>query len=102
MTNCKTQQLDLGINEIEAISHGLACKFRLEILTLLFSVKKEGLTVGEIKLALGIPGSSLTYHLNHLKACALIAQTPEGREIRCFLNGSTLRRYRVMLGKALI
>jgi len=102
MTNGETRQLDRGIKEIEAVSRGLACKIRLQILTLLTRYKNEGLTVGEIKLTLNIPGSSLTHHLNHLKACALVTQISEGREIRCFLNGSTLRRYRENLGKVLI
>ncbi len=45
---------------------------RLRIMRLLLSAYPEGVVVGEIQAALGIPGSTLSHHLERLKRVDLI------------------------------
>ena len=45
---------------------------RLRIMRLLLSAHPEGLVVGDIQSALGIPGSTLSHHLEKLKYVGLV------------------------------
>lgn len=45
---------------------------RLRIMRLLLSAHPEGLVVGDIQAALGIPGSTLSHHLERLKYVGLV------------------------------
>jgi ArsR family transcriptional regulator len=45
---------------------------RLRIMTHLLSAHPEGLVVGDIQSALGIPGSTLSHHLEKLKHVGLV------------------------------
>ncbi len=45
---------------------------RLRIMRLLLSAHPEGLVVGDIQSALGIPGSTLSHHLEKLKHVGLV------------------------------
>src|SRR5580658_7670740 len=45
---------------------------RLRIMQLLLSAHPDGLVVGEIQDELGIPGSTLSHHLDKLKAEGLV------------------------------
>lgn len=45
---------------------------RLRIMRLLLSAHPEGLVVGDIQSALGIPGSTLSHHLERLKHVGLV------------------------------
>lgn len=45
---------------------------RLRIMRLLLSAHPEGLVVGDIQLVLGIPGSTLSHHLERLKHVGLV------------------------------
>jgi ArsR family transcriptional regulator, arsenate/arsenite/antimonite-responsive transcriptional repressor len=50
----------------------LGAEPRLQILRLLLSAHPEGLVAGEIQEELGIPASTLSYHLEKLKQVALV------------------------------
>ena len=53
---------------------------------LLVRAGPEGLAVGEIQRALGIPGSTLSHHLSHLRNVGLIRQDREGTVLRCCMR----------------
>jgi DNA-binding transcriptional ArsR family regulator len=59
---------------------------RLNILRLLVRAGPEGLPVGEIQRHLGIPGSTLSHHLTHLRSAGLIWQQREGTVLRCCVD----------------
>ncbi|MCB2216286.1 MAG: helix-turn-helix domain-containing protein [Desulfobulbaceae bacterium] len=56
---------------------------RLSILRLLVKAGRNGLSVGEIQRHLGIPGSTLSYHLQRLVQVALISQRRASRMLYC-------------------
>jgi ArsR family transcriptional regulator, arsenate/arsenite/antimonite-responsive transcriptional repressor len=71
---------------------------RLEAFRALVSAGPDGLSVGEIRDALGIPDSTLTHHLAHLRHAGLITQEREGRVLRCradFARMDALMRFLV-------
>lgn len=56
---------------------------RLSVFRLLVRAGKTGLPVGEIQRHLGIPGSTLTHHLQRLAKVGLINQRRESRVLHC-------------------
>ena len=44
---------------------------------------RDGLTVGEIQRATGVPGSTLTHHLRRLCQVGLVSQTRRGSALWC-------------------
>jgi ArsR family transcriptional regulator, arsenate/arsenite/antimonite-responsive transcriptional repressor len=64
---------------------------RLRILRLLLSAHPEGLTVGEIGAELGIPGSTLSHHLEKLKNEDLVSVKRESQYLRYSANTETLQ-----------
>lgn len=56
----------------------LGAEPRLRIVRLLLSAHPEGMTVGEIGSELGIPGSTLSHHLEKLRNEDLISVKREG------------------------
>jgi len=54
---------------------------RLEVLMTLVRAGPDGLTVGEIQERVGIPASTLAYHLRFLAAGGLIEQARQGRAV---------------------
>jgi len=55
---------------------------RLEIFRVLVQAGSQGLSVGEIQAQLGIPASTLAFHLRGLVSAGLVAQEREGRIVR--------------------
>ncbi len=55
---------------------------RVEILRHLLTAHPQGLVVGEIQQTLGIPGSTLSHHLEALRQEGLVTQVREGRFLR--------------------
>jgi ArsR family transcriptional regulator, arsenate/arsenite/antimonite-responsive transcriptional repressor len=64
---------------------------RLRIMRLLLSAHPEGLVVGEIGEELGIPGSTLSHHLEKLKNEELVTVRREGTFLRYAANSDALR-----------
>lgn len=58
---------------------------RLKIVRQLVRAGKSGMAVGEIQKELGIPGSTLSHHIHHLRGVGLIRQTRESTVLRCFV-----------------
>ena len=64
---------------------------RLRILRLLLSAHPEGMNVGEIGSELGIPGSTLSHHLEKLKNEDLVTVKRESQFLRYSANTKTLQ-----------
>lgn len=65
---------------VEALS-ALAQEHRLAVFRLLVQAGPEGRPAGAIADGLGIPASSLSFHLAHLNRAGLIGQRREGRSL---------------------
>ena len=65
---------------------------RLKIVRLLVRAGDDGLAVGMIQKKLGIPGSTLTHHLNHLKSAGVIRQQRRQATLICRMEYDLLRR----------
>lgn len=61
----------------------LGNRSRLEIMRLLIKAGPEGLSVGEIQAHLGMPASTLAFHLRGLVSARLVRQTRDGRTVLC-------------------
>lgn len=64
---------------------------RLRILRLLLAAHPEGMNVGEIGAELGIPGSTLSHHLEKLKNEGLVQVKREAQFLRYSANTETLQ-----------
>ena len=64
---------------------------RLRIMRLLLSAHPDGMVVGEIGEELGIPGSTLSHHLEKLKNEDLVSVRREGTFLRYAANSDALR-----------
>ena len=64
---------------------------RLQIVRLLVRAGEEGLPVGKIQQHLGIPGSTLTHHIGHLKAAGVIRQQRRQATLICTMQYELLR-----------
>lgn len=67
--------------QVIAALSALAQDSRLEVFRLLVRTGRDGLAAGEIARQLGIPNSSLSFHLAQLQEAGLIAQRREGRSL---------------------
>jgi ArsR family transcriptional regulator len=65
---------------VSALS-ALAQEHRLALFRLLVQAGAQGLPAGSIADALGIPNSSLSFHLAHLNRAGLIEQRRDGRSL---------------------
>jgi ArsR family transcriptional regulator, arsenate/arsenite/antimonite-responsive transcriptional repressor len=64
---------------------------RLRIMRLLLSAHPDGMVVGEIGDELGIPGSTLSHHLDKLKNEDLVTVRREGTFLRYAANSAALQ-----------
>lgn len=64
---------------------------RLGIVRLLVRAGDEGLPVGMIQKQLGIPASTLTHHIAHLKAAGVIRQQRQQATLLCIMEYEVLR-----------
>ena len=65
---------------VDALS-ALAQEHRLALFRLLVQAGEAGRTAGAIAEALGLPNSSLSFHLAHLNRAGLIRQERQGRSL---------------------
>jgi len=81
------------IEEAEALASlsALAQQNRLEVFRLLVRAGASGLSAGAIAKTLGLPASSLSFHLSNLTQGALITSQREGRSIIYFANFERMR-----------
>ncbi|MDH3388287.1 MAG: helix-turn-helix domain-containing protein [Gammaproteobacteria bacterium] len=64
---------------------------RLRIVRLLVRAGDDGLPVGKIQKKLGIPGSTLTHHITHLKSAGVIHQRRHQATLICTMEFELLR-----------
>ena len=64
---------------------------RLSIFRYLVKVGNKGAPVGQIQNKLGIPGSTLSHHINRLVSVGLIRQVRESRTLYCVPQFDVLR-----------
>lgn len=72
--------------DIDTAARGLAelgNTTRLQIVRLLVQAGRGGLAIGELQSHLGLPASTLAFHLRGLVSAGLVAQQREGRVVRC-------------------
>ncbi len=69
----------------------LGTESRLRIVRLLLSAHPDGMVVNEIGDELGIPGSTLSHHLDKLKNEELVTVQREGTFLRYSANTETLQ-----------
>ena len=67
-------------NAIAALG-SLAQEHRLAVFRLLVQAGDDGLAAGAIAEALGVPASSLSFHLAHLHRAGMIRQQRQGRSL---------------------
>ena len=59
----------------------LAQSVRLRIFRALIGAGAQGMTPGALSAALGVPGSTLSFHLKELTYAGLVSQEREGRNV---------------------
>jgi DNA-binding transcriptional ArsR family regulator len=64
----------------------LAHESRLQVHRLLVQAGEGGLSAGAIADQLGIPASSLSFHLSHMQAAEMVNQRREGRSLIYTVN----------------
>ena len=64
---------------------------RLRIFKVLVRAGDEGVNVGSIQKALGVPPTTLAHHLAALTSAGLVIQERRGREVICTTNYKELR-----------
>ena len=67
-------------NAVSALA-ALAQQSRLEVFRLLVAAGTDGLPAGQIGERLGLPGATLSFHLNQLRQAGLVTFRREGRSL---------------------
>lgn len=70
----------------------LGTECRLQILRLLLSAHPDGMVVGDIQTEIGIPPSTLSHHLERLKAEGLVTVRRESTFLRYFASTQALEK----------
>jgi DNA-binding transcriptional ArsR family regulator len=78
MTAPKTRRTSEDIARYADMLSAMGTEPRLRIMQLLLSAHPEGLVAGDIQSELGIPGSTLSHHLEKLKHEGLLNMRREG------------------------
>lgn len=66
--------------------NALAHESRLQVHRLLVRAGEDGLSAGAIAEQLGIPASSLSFHLAHMQSAEMVLQRREGRSLIYSVN----------------
>jgi DNA-binding transcriptional ArsR family regulator len=69
----------------------LGTEVRLQILRLLLTAHPDGMVVGDIQSELGIPGSTLSHHLEKLRGEDLVSVQRESTFLRYTANTAALQ-----------
>ena len=73
--------IEMEANHVISALAALAQEHRLALFRLLVQTGPEGLPAGRIAEALGVPNSSLSFHLAQLQTAGLVTQRREGRSL---------------------
>ena len=83
-TNISAMALDLDTAAL--LLDELGNQTRLRIVRLLVRAGDEGRTVGDIQREIGVPASTLSHHLSHLRSAGVVWQEREGTVLHCFVD----------------
>jgi ArsR family transcriptional regulator, arsenate/arsenite/antimonite-responsive transcriptional repressor len=64
---------------------------RLSVFRYLVKMGPDGVPVGQIQKALGIPGSTLSHHISRLVSVGLVRQNRESRTLYCTAQYDSLK-----------
>ena len=67
----------VAVASLAALAQGM----RLRIFRALVGAAPQGMTPGELSALLGVPGSTLSFHLKELMHAGLVTQEREGRNL---------------------
>jgi ArsR family transcriptional regulator, arsenate/arsenite/antimonite-responsive transcriptional repressor len=73
---------DWAVLALSALAH----ESRLQVHRLLVKAGEDGLSAGAIAEHLGIPASSLSFHLAHMQSADMVRQRREGRSLIYSVN----------------
>lgn len=73
---------DWAVRALSALAH----ESRLQVHRLLVQAGEDGLSAGAIAERLGMPASSLSFHLSHMQAADMVNQRREGRSLIYSVN----------------
>ena len=76
-------RLLMDSKQVAHILAELGNETRLSVFQLLVQAGGQGLTVGEVQQSLGIPASTLAFHLRSLSLVNLVEQVRHGRSVIC-------------------
>lgn len=82
--------VDTEVTRFADMFAALGAQPRLCIMRLLLTAHPDGLVVSEIQAETGIPGSTLSHHLEKLKTDGLVSSEREGTFIRYRANTTAL------------
>lgn len=88
---------DWAVRALSALAH----ESRLQVHRLLVQAGEDGLSAGAIAERLGMPASSLSFHLSHMQAADMVNQRREGRSLNSTTApqlGSTHHWYAASMG----
>lgn len=72
-------EIEIAAKRLAELGHST----RLNIFRYLVRGGRQGVPVGEIQAALGVPGSTLSHHITRLVSVGLVMQKREGRTLYC-------------------
>lgn len=81
----------LSLEATAPILAELGNETRLAIVRLLVRAGDEGLTVGDIQRATGVPASTLSHHLSRLRGVGLVSRTRSGSALWCRADFERIR-----------
>ncbi|OOG62873.1 ArsR family transcriptional regulator [Rhodanobacter sp. B04] len=82
-------------NDALACLNALSQEHRLNLFRLLVQAGEDGMAVGELAAASGLPGATLTNHLHILRRAGMVSDERQGRVIQCRAN---YRQMNALLG----
>ena len=83
--------MSLNVEDAASILAGLGNETRLSIVRMLVRAGGDGLTVGDIQRATGVPGSTLSHHLNRLRGVGLVSRSRDGSTLWCRCEPARVR-----------
>jgi ArsR family transcriptional regulator, arsenate/arsenite/antimonite-responsive transcriptional repressor len=86
-----SQQLDAQVTRFADMFSAMGTEPRLRIMRLLLSAHPDGMIVSDIGSELGIPASTLSHHLEKLRAEELVRVRREGTYLWYSANADALR-----------
>ncbi len=78
--------MTLDLDTAALLLDQLGNQTRLRIVRLLVRAGNEGRNVGELQRAIGIPASTLSHHLGHLRSAGVVWQERQGTVLNCFVD----------------